>query len=125
MPVLFPMERALAITIYGISNCDTVKRAKAWFDARSVDYAFHDYKKRGVPEDRLRAWADAVGWEQVLNRRGTTFRALDVTDREILDSDHAVRMMLDHPSLIKRPVIETATAGPIVGFDPDAWTQII
>lgn len=115
----------MPVTIYGIPNCDTVKRTKAWFDARGIAYSFHDYKKHGVPEHRLRAWIAVLGWEVLLNRRGTTFRKLEVPDREVADSDKALRIMLAHPSLIKRPVVETDAALPVVGFNPDVWMATV
>jgi Spx/MgsR family transcriptional regulator len=94
------------ITMYGIGNCDTVKKARAWLDARGIAYHFHDYKTAGVDEARLRAWAAELGWERLLNRAGTTFRKLPDADREGLDADKAVALMLAHPSMIKRPLLD-------------------
>ncbi len=110
----------MSLTVYGIPNCDSVKKARAILAANSVTYAFHDYKKQGVPENLLRAWVAAVGWEVLLNRKGTTWRGLDdSTKASVVDADSAVRAMLENPSIIKRPVI---TKGPvlIVGVDADA-----
>jgi Spx/MgsR family transcriptional regulator len=106
-------------TLYGIPNCDTVKKARAALDAQGVPYAFHDYKKAGVPEDRLRQWVAAKGWETLLNRAGTTFRKLPDADREGLDTERAIAIMLAHPSTIKRPVIEHP-GGIMVGYDAAA-----
>ncbi|NCP11454.1 MAG: ArsC family reductase [Sphingomonadales bacterium] len=113
----------MAVTLYGIPNCDTVKKARKWLDVNAVAYDFHDYKKAGVPADALAAWVDARGWETLLNRRGTTFRKLSDADKEDLDAARAIRLMMAHPSTIKRPVVETATGDPIVGFDEDEWAR--
>ena len=108
------------VTLYGIPNCDTVKRARAWLGERGVAFTFHDYKKAGVDPARLAAWIDRLGWETLLNRRGTTFRALPEADRQQLDAAKAARLMIAQPSLIKRPVVE-AGGDLLVGFDPAAW----
>ena len=108
------------VTLYGIPNCDTVKRARAWLGERGVAYTFHDYKKAGVDPARLAAWIDRLGWEALLNRRGTTFRALPEADRQQLDAAKAARLMIAQPSLIKRPVVE-AGGDLLVGFNPAAW----
>lgn len=92
--------------LYGIRNCDTVKKARAWLDARGIAYHFHDYKTAGVDETRLRAWAAEFGWERLLNRAGTTFRKLPDAAKEGLDADKAVALMLAQPSAIKRPVLD-------------------
>jgi len=97
------------ITLYGIPNCDTVKRARAWLQAQGRDVAFHDFKKAGVPADRLDAWAQAVGWERLVNRSGTTWRKLDDAVRAaVVDAASAKRLMRDQASVIKRPVVEWA-----------------
>ena len=96
------------ITLYGIPNCDTVKKARAWLDGRGRAYAFHNYKKAGVDAAQLARWADAVGWEALVNRAGTTFRKLPEADRAGIDRDSAIALMLANPSLIKRPVVEGA-----------------
>ena len=108
------------IHVYGIPNCDTVKKARAWLDARGVDYAFHDYKKEGAEPAKLAAWSDAVGWEALLNRRGTTFRGLSEADKADIDRTKALRLMAASPSLIRRPVVEHA-GGVLVGFDAGEW----
>lgn len=111
-------------TLYGIRNCDTVKKARAWLDANGVAYRFHDYKTAGVDRDRLAAWADAVGWERLLNRAGTTFRKLPEEDRADIDAAKALALMTANPSLIKRPVIEHA-GGVIVGFTPERFAAAL
>ena len=108
------------LTFYGIPNCDTVKKARTWLDGRGVAYAFHDYKKAGIDEASLRRWTDRLGWETVLNRAGTTFRALSETDKADLDQDKAIALMLAQPSMIKRPIVE-GDGMLVAGFKPDAW----
>lgn len=108
------------LNFYGIPNCDTVKKARKWLDARGVEYAFHDYKKEGADPAKLAAWADAVGWEALLNRRGTTFRKLDEAQKEGIDRDKAIALMVQHPSMIKRPVVEYPS-GVLVGFSEGEW----
>lgn len=110
----------MSIDLYGIRNCDTVKKARAWLDGAGVAYVFHDYKVEGVDAARLASWVEQVGWETLLNRAGTTFRKLGEADRADLDSDKAVRLMIAHPSLIKRPVVEHG-GNLLVGFKPDAY----
>ncbi|SHO64106.1 transcriptional regulator, Spx/MgsR family [Pseudoxanthobacter soli DSM 19599] len=111
-----------AITIYGIKNCDTMKKARAWLDGHGIAYAFHDYKAAGIDRDRLANWARAVGWETLLNKAGTTFRKLPDADRADLTEDKAIALMLAHPSMIKRPVLES---GPtlLVGFKPAEYEK--
>ena len=106
--------------MYGIKNCDTIKKARAWLEARGVAYEFHDYKLAGIDEGRLRGWAAELGWERLLNRAGTTFRKLPYADKEGLDEDKAVALMLAQPSMIKRPVLDLG-ARRLVGFDSTAW----
>jgi Spx/MgsR family transcriptional regulator len=110
----------LTIALYGIPNCDTVKKARAWLDANGVEYVFHDYKKEGAVPANLGAWSDAVGWEVLLNRRGTTYRALPDADKADIDREKAIRLMEASPSLIKRPVVEHP-GGLLVGFAPGEW----
>ena len=112
------------IALYGIPNCDTVKKARVWLDANGIAYAFHDYKKEGADPARLAKWADAVGWEPLLNRAGTTFRKLDEADRADIDTAKALALMAAHPSLIKRPVVEYR-GGLLVGFKPDHWAAAL
>jgi Spx/MgsR family transcriptional regulator len=108
------------IHFYGIPNCDTVKKARSWLDQRGVAYAFHDYKKEGADPAKLAAWSDKAGWETLLNRRGTTFRALSDADKADIDEAKAIRLMQAHPSLIKRPVVEH-DGGLLIGYDAAEW----
>lgn len=110
----------MALDFYGIPNCDTVKKARKWLDAQGIGYVFHDYKKEGADAVRLERWADAVGWERLLNRSGTTFRKLPEAERQDIDRDGAIALMQAHPSMIRRPVIETGQ-GILVGFREDEW----
>lgn len=110
----------MALIVYGIPNCDTVKKARTWLSAHGHDHEFHDYKKTGVPEDRLRAWVAALGWEALVNRAGTTFRNLPDAAKADLDSDKAIALMIANPSVIRRPVIEGATS-LLVGFKPESY----
>ena len=112
------------IALYGIPNCDTVKKARSWLEANGVGYAFHDYKKEGADPAKLAQWSDAVGWEALLNRRGTTFRGLSESDKADIDRAKALRLMEANPSLIKRPVVEHA-GGVLVGFDAGAWGAVL
>ena len=110
----------MSIQVYGISNCDTVKKARAWLDARGIAFTFHDYKKEGADPAKLAAWVAAAGWEKVLNRAGTTFRKLPDADRENLNEAKAVAVMAANPSCIKRPVVEHP-GGLLVGFREADW----
>ena len=114
----------MTIELYGIANCDTVKKARAWLDAHGFAYAFHDYKKEGANPARLARWAEKTGWALLLNTRGTTFRKLPEDDRAGIDGPKALALMAAHPSLIKRPVVEHGEA-LLVGFDPDRWTKAL
>lgn len=107
-------------TLYGIRNCDTVKRARAWLDAQGVAYTFHDYKTAGVDAARLAAWVDRLGCEALLNRAGTNFRKLPDLDRQDIDRDRAIALMLAHPSAIRRPVLERGET-LLVGFAPSRY----
>lgn len=102
--------------LYGIRNCDTVKKARAWLAARDIVHGFHDYKKAGIDEARLRGWVERLGWEKLLNRSGTTFRKLPEADKVGIDADKAVALMLVQPSMIRRPVVEIGDT-LLVGFD--------
>ena len=113
------------IQVYGIPNCDTVKKARAWLDAKGIDHVFHDYKKEGADPVKLERWVAEKGWETVLNRRGTTFRQLPEGDKAEIDAAKAVRLMTEHPSTIKRPVVVEHPGGLLVGFDPAAWAQAL
>lgn len=111
----------MTIQLYGIPNCDTIKRARAWLDARGLAYTFHDYKKEGADPARLTRWIAEVGHEALLNRRGTTFRKLPEAEREGIDAGRAVMLMTREPSMIRRPVVEHDGA-LLVGFSEDAWS---
>jgi arsenate reductase len=114
---------AAMTTLYGIKNCDTMKRARVWLDAHKVAYAFHDYKASGIDKATLASWARQVGWETLLNRAGTTFRKLPDADRDGLTERKAVALMLAQPSMIKRPVLEKG--GELtVGFKPEAYERV-
>ncbi len=108
------------ITLYGIKNCDTMKKARAWLDAHGVSYVFHDYKTAGIDKERLALWCKEHGWEVVLNRAGTTFRALPDASKSDLDAQKAIDLMLAQPSMIKRPVLDLGRHR-IVGFKPDIY----
>lgn len=110
------------IQFYGIPNCDTVKKARKWLEAKGIDYTFHDYKKEGADPAKLSNWVDAMGVDVVLNRRGTTFRKLSDTDQADIDDAKAVRLMAEHPSLIKRPIVEFE-GGLLVGFKESEWAE--
>ncbi len=110
------------IHIYGIPNCDTVRKARKWLDAQELEYAFHDFKKEGVDVGDLNRWADECGWGVLLNRRGTTFRKLDDADKTDIDRGAAIALMHEHPSMIKRPVAATDDgARVLVGFAQSEW----
>jgi arsenate reductase (glutaredoxin) len=109
--------------LYGIPNCDTVKKARVWLDAHGVAYQFHDYKKHGADAVKLRAWCNEMGWNVILNRAGTTFKALPEADKQDIDAGKAIALMLAQPSMIKRPVLEGADK-LLVGFKPDAYASV-
>jgi Spx/MgsR family transcriptional regulator len=111
-----------ATTIYGIKNCDTMKKARAWLDGHGVKYEFHDYKTEGAPKEKLKAWCDELGWETLLNRAGTTFKKLPEADKEGLNERKALALMLDQPSMIKRPVLEVG-GKLLVGFKPEIYAK--
>ena len=114
----------MSLQFYGIPNCDTVKKARTWLDQRAIDYMFHDYKKEGADLLKLSAWSDEIGWETLLNRRGTTFRALPDADKAHIDRAKAIHLMQAQPSLIKRPVVEHGGA-LLVGFDQVEWERAL
>lgn len=110
--------------LYGIPNCDTVKKARAWLTAQGVDYVFHDFKKAGVPEERLQAWLKAVPWEKLVNRQGTMWRKLTEAERDaVLDAASAAALARAVPSVIKRPVVEWPGGAVTVGFDEALWSK--
>jgi arsenate reductase (glutaredoxin) len=110
-------------TIYGIKNCDTMKKALQWLDGRGVSYTFHDYKKQGIDSARLHAWSKAVGWKTLINTKGTTWRKLPPERQEFDTQSAAVQLMQEFPSLIRRPVLETATGQLLVGFDANLYAS--
>ena len=110
----------MTVTLYGIPNCDTVKKARNWLGFRGISYAFHDYKKHGVDAALIARWADSVGWEILLNRAGTTFRKLAEAEKSELDTARAAALMAANPSAIRRPIVEHP-GGLLVGFKPDEW----
>lgn len=112
----------MALTLYGIPNCDTVKKARRWLDDRGVAYRFHDFRKDGLDPAKLQDWIDSLGWEKLLNKSGTTFRKLPDAQKEGLDAASAKALMLDQPAMIRRPVVEGA-GDPIVGFSADDWQK--
>lgn len=111
----------MPITIYGIKNCDTMKKARAFLDKQGVEYAFHDYKTAGIERDKLEKWAKKTGWETLLNRAGTTFKKLPDKDKEGLTEKKAIALMLAQPSMIKRPVLELPGGKLLVGFKPEEY----
>ncbi len=111
----------MPITIYGIKNCDTMKKARAWLDKAGVTYDFHDYKTAGIDHERLERWVKKVGWETLLNRAGTTFRTLSDKDKQVNDAKKAVALMLAQPSIIKRPVLDLGRDRLLVGFRPEQY----
>jgi len=113
---------AKSVTLHGIKNCDTMKKARAWLDGRGIAYAFHDYKVSGIERGKLESWAKHVGWEPLLNRAGTTFRKLPEKDKEGLSEKKAIALMLAQPSLIKRPVLELG-GELLVGFKPELYEK--
>jgi arsenate reductase len=115
----------MAITIYGIKNCDTMKKARAWLDRHGVAYAFHDYKAAGIERERLQRWVDAVGWEALLNRSGMTFRKLPEKSKHVADANAAIALMLAQPSMIRRPVLDLGRGRYLVGFKPELYKDAI
>lgn len=113
----------MSVQLYGIRNCDTMKKAWTWLDAHGVAYDFHDYKKEGVARETLEDWVGRLGWETLLNRAGTTFRKLPEAERAELDAEKAIALMLAQPSMIKRPVLKAGEQIQ-VGFRPDAYAAL-
>jgi arsenate reductase (glutaredoxin) len=118
------MARIKPVTIYGIKNCDTMKKARAWLDAHGIAYSFHDYKAAGIERARLESWARDVGWETLINRAGTTFRKLPEEDRDGLTQRKAIALMLGQPSVIKRPVLDV-DGRLLVGFKPEEYEKAL
>jgi arsenate reductase len=115
---------SVTVTMYGIKNCDTVKKARMWLDGRGAPYAFHDYKMAGIDEARLRRWVKELGWEKLLNQAGTTFRKLPDAHKQNIDEHRAVALMLDQPSMIKRPVLDLGDRR-LAGFNEAEWNQAL
>jgi Spx/MgsR family transcriptional regulator len=115
----------VTVTIYGIKNCDTMKKARAWLDKHGVDYAFHDYKSAGIERERLEQWAKKVGWEILLNRAGTTFKNLPDNDKVSLSERKAIALMLKQPSMIKRPVLDAGRGKLLVGFNVEQYAAAL
>lgn len=113
----------MATTIYGIKNCDTMKKARTWLEANGIENSFHDYKASGIDRQHLEAWCDAAGWETVLNRVGTTFKKLNDAQKNDLNREKAISLMLEQPSMIKRPVLE-AEGKITIGFKPDIYAAL-
>ena len=114
----------IMVKMYGIPNCGTIKKARRWLDDNGVAYEFHDYKKQGVPEKNLKSWVKKVCWETVLNKRGTTWRKLDDKTKNSINEASAIKIMLENPSIIKRPVLESGKR-LLVGFDPSEYSQLL
>ena len=113
----------MSITIYGIKNCDTMKKARTWLEAKGVAYHFHDYKAAGIDKVHLTAWCQELGWEKVLNRAGTTFRALADADKANLTQAKAIALMMKQPSMIKRPILDTGKT-LAAGFKPEEYATL-
>ena len=111
-------------TLYGIPNCDTMKKARKWLDGHGVSYEFHDYKKAGIEKKTLTTWCDKVGYEVLLNTRGTTWRKLDAAQKEGVTAARAIALMAEQPSIIKRPVMVSGSK-LLVGFDEPAWKSLL
>jgi len=111
--------------VFGIKNCDSMKKAFAWLEERDLPYEFHDYKKAGVPREKLVAWCKVLGWRTLLNTKGTTWRKLSPEQQDISTQSKAVATMLEHPSIIRRPVIETTGGHLLVGFDPTTFESFV
>jgi arsenate reductase len=118
-------DSRMAITIYGIRNCDTMKKARAFLDRQGVSYVFHDYKASGIDRNKLEAWTKKAGWETLLNRAGTTFRKLSDKEKEGVNEKKAIALMLAQPSMIKRPVLELPGGKLVVGFKLEEYKKVI
>ena len=118
------MAKSKTVTIFGIKNCDTMKKARGWLGEHGITYAFHDYKAEGIDSGMLRQWARQVGWQTLLNRAGTTFRKLPEADKVNLAEKKAIALMRDQPSMIKRPVLDIG-GKLIVGFDPATYAAVL
>lgn len=114
----------MRVTLYGIKNCDTVKKARAWLEGRKIEYVFHDYKTAGITAERLQGWCRELGWETLLNRAGTTFRKLPDADKQELTERKAMKLMLAQPSMIKRPVLDLGKQR-LAGFKPELYERAL
>ena len=112
------------VTMYGIPNCDTIKKARKWLEANSVDYQFHDYRKNGLKAKQLKQWSKELCWEILLNRRGTTWRKLPEAAREAINEESAIALMLEHPAMIKRPLLDTGKTR-IIGFREEEYSELL
>jgi arsenate reductase len=115
----------MLVTIYGIKNCDTMKKARAWLDKNGIDYAFHDYKTAGIDRERLERWVKKVGWETLLNHAGTTFKKLPDRDKNGVGETKAIALMLMQPSMIRRPVLDAGGGKLLVGFKPEQYAAAL
>jgi Spx/MgsR family transcriptional regulator len=126
MTLTLPAHSTAMVTMYGIPNCDTVKKARTWLADRGIEVVFWDFKKQGVPAAELATWAHALGWELLINRKGTTWRKLDpAVQQAVIDAASAMKLMQSQPSVIKRPVICWPDGSVSVGFDAALWAQRI
>lgn len=118
-------DAPLPITVYGIPNCDTVKRARAWLAERGVAYVFHDFKKSGLPREQWPAWAAALGWARLINRQGTAWRKLEqARQAAVVDDGSALALACEVPSVVKRPVVRWADGSVTIGFVPEQWARL-
>jgi arsenate reductase (glutaredoxin) len=125
-PTGVSMTSKKTITVYGIPNCQSVKKSRTWLEEHDLEYVFHDFKKSGVPAKNLKSWVKHFGWESVLNRKGTTWRTLSEDDQaQITNATEAIQAMMTYPSLIKRPVIEFTDDQMTLGVNPEAWRSVI
>ena len=115
----------MTVTIYGIKNCDTMKKARQWLDDNGISYEFHDYKASGIDRTHLDRWVGELGWETVLNRAGTTFRKLDDADKQDLDAARAIGLMQAQPSMIKRPILDIGDGRLLAGFKPEIYEAVL
>jgi Spx/MgsR family transcriptional regulator len=112
------------LTLYGISNCDTVRKARRWLNDNAIEYSFHDYRKHGLGSAQLSGWADELGWQALLNRRGATWRKLPEADRDGIDRDSAITLMLEQPAMIKRPLLDTGKQR-LLGFNEQQYGELL
>jgi len=112
------------VTLYGISNCDTIRKARRWLNEQSIEFRFHDYRKDGLKRDQLSGWADELGWEALLNRRGTTWRKLPQAERDNIDQASAIDLMLAQPAMIKRPLLDTGKQR-LLGFNEQQYRELL